>query len=61
MQNLGNSLAVQWLGLGALTARAGVQSLVGELRSCTQRGTTEKKKKKSIILSLDPSLLNQNL
>ena len=30
---LGNSLAGQWLGLGAFTARALVRSLVGELRS----------------------------
>ena len=30
----GNSLAVQWLELGAFTARAQVQSLVRELRSC---------------------------
>ena len=30
----GNSLAVQWLGPRALTAGAGVQSLVRELRSC---------------------------
>ena len=28
-----NSLAVQWLGFCALTARAQVWSLVGELRS----------------------------
>ena len=31
---LGNSLAVQWLGLGTFTATTWVQSLVGELRSC---------------------------
>ena len=31
--NLGNSLAVQWLGLCAYTARALVRSLVTELRS----------------------------
>ena len=30
---LGHSLAVQWLELGAFTARARVQSLVRELRS----------------------------
>ena len=29
---MGNSLAVQWLGLCAFTARAWVQSLVRELR-----------------------------
>ena len=28
--HLGNSLAVQWLGLGAFAAGARVQSLVGE-------------------------------
>ena len=32
VHNLGNSLVVQWLGLGAFTARARVQSLVRELR-----------------------------
>ena len=31
---LGNSLAVQWLGLGAIIAGARVQSLVEELRLC---------------------------
>ena len=30
---LGNSLVGQWLGFGALTTIARVQSLVGELRS----------------------------
>ena len=30
---MGNSLAVQWLGLGAVTAVAQVRSLVRELRS----------------------------
>ena len=28
-----NSLVAQWLGLGAFATEAGVQSLVGELRS----------------------------
>ena len=42
----GNSLAVQWLGLGAFTSVAWVQSLVGEVRSCKPRGTAKKKKKK---------------
>ena len=37
----GHSLAVQWLGLGAFTARA----LVGELRSHKLRGAAKKKKK----------------
>ena len=36
---------VQWLGLGAFTARSQVQSLVGELRSCKPRGAAIKKKK----------------
>ena len=39
---MGNSLAVQWLGLGAFTARAQVQSLVGELRSRKPRGVAIK-------------------
>ena len=47
----GNSLVVQRLGLGAVTDRAWVQSLVGELRSCKLHGVaktnnTKKKKKK---------------
>ena len=37
-QHQGNSLAVQWLGLGTFTARAWVQSLVRELRSHKPRG-----------------------
>ena len=44
---LGNSLEVQWLGLGALTAVAQVQSLVGELRSCKPHGVAKKKIKMS--------------
>ena len=32
---------VRRLGLGAFTARAQVQSLVGELRSCRQQGATK--------------------
>ena len=44
----GNSLAVQWLGVGTFTARAWVQSLVRELRSRKpQKGAAKKKKKKS--------------
>ena len=39
---IGSSLAVQWLGLGAFTAVAQVQSLVEELRSHKPLG--EKKK-----------------
>ena len=47
---------VQWLGLGAVTAGAWVQSLEWELRSCKLRSVAKKKKKiKSISLhdSLD--------
>ena len=43
--NAGNSLVDQWLGLGAFTATAQVQSLVGELRSCKPCGKAKKKKK----------------
>ena len=32
--HLGNSLAVQWLGLGAFTAKAQARCLVRELRFC---------------------------
>ena len=42
----GNSLAVQWSGLGAFTARALVQSQVGELRSCTIASSEAWTKKK---------------
>ena len=48
---LGNSLAVQGLGLGIFTAMAWVQSLVGELRSHEPHGM-EKKKKRNSALSL---------
>ena len=44
-QKPGNSLAVQWLGLHALTAGAGVCSLVGELGSRKSRSAAKKKKK----------------
>ena len=37
---------VQWLGLGAFTAMAQVQSLVRELRSCKLHSVAKKKKKK---------------
>ena len=40
----GNSLAVQGLGLHALTAKGMVQSLVGELRSHMPCGAAKKKK-----------------
>ena len=39
--NIGNSLAVQWLGLRALTAEGWVQSLVRELRSHKPRGVAK--------------------
>ena len=39
----GNSLTVQWLGFGAFTAVAWVQSLVGELRYCKPQGMAKKK------------------
>ena len=41
-----NSLPVQWLGLSAFTTGWGGPGFIGELRSCKQRGTTKKKKKK---------------
>ena len=44
----GSSLAMQWLELGALTARARVQSMVRELRSCNLCGMA-KQKQKAII------------
>ena len=51
---LGNFLEVQWLGLGAFTARAGVQSLVWELRSHKPHGAAKKKK---ILLNILLSFL----
>ena len=47
-QSMGNSLAVQWLGLGAFTAGAQVQSLLGELRSCKPRSAAKKKRNQSM-------------
>ena len=44
----GIPLVVQLLGLGALVARAGVQSLAGEQRSHKPRGAAKKKKKEFI-------------
>ena len=41
---IGNSLAVQWLGLVTFTAGAQVQSLVGELRSHKLHRVAKKKK-----------------
>lgn len=43
------SLVVQLLGLGAFTALAGVQSLVGELRPRKLHGLAKKKKKKNSV------------
>ena len=40
----GNSLVVQWLGLGSFTARAQVQTLVGKLKSRKPCGAAKKKK-----------------
>ena len=48
IENIGNSLAVQWLGLGAFTAGAQVQSLAGELRSQKLHGVAKKRKEKKI-------------
>ena len=47
----GNSLVVQWLGLDAFNAGPWVQSLIRELRFWRLQGVTEKKKKKTILLS----------
>ena len=44
---LGNSLVVRWLGHGALTARALVQSLVRELRSHKLHSATKRKGKET--------------
>ena len=46
---VGSSLAVQWLGLGAVTVRARVQPLVGELRSHKPHSTAKKKQKKATV------------
>ena len=43
--SIGNSLAVQWLGLGTFTTMYWVQSLIWELRSCKPQGVATKKKK----------------
>ena len=44
-ETVGNSLAVQWLGLSAFSAGAQVQSLVRELRSPQAVQCSQKKKK----------------
>ena len=51
---LGNSLEVQWLGLGAFTAVAQVQSLVGELRSCKPHGVAKKTLRQKQFCFLGP-------
>ena len=50
---LGNSLAVQWLGLSTFTAWAWVRSLVGELRSHKPHSTAKKKKKTALLPYID--------
>ena len=46
-----DSLVVQWLGLGAFTAVAWLQSLVGELRSLTPCSVAKKKKDMNIHIT----------
>ena len=55
---LGNSLAIQWLGLDALTAGAQVQSLVRELRS--HKLCSGAKKQKTTTLPPHPHPLPPN-
>ena len=50
MTNYRKFLEVQGLGLGVLTARPQVQSLIGDLRSCNLHITVKKKKKKFIFI-----------
>ena len=59
--NTGNSLAVQWLGLGAFTAVAQVQSLVRELRSCKPPNAAKKKQKKYCIVYLKFAKCSQHI
>ena len=47
---VGTALAVQWLRICASTARAQLQSLVGELRSHTQHGAVRKAKTWCMLL-----------
>ena len=54
---LGNSLAVQWLGLDAFTAVARVQFLVRELRSCKRRGVSKKNPQKLILKLINRSIV----
>ena len=46
----GSSLVVQWLGFGAFTAVAQVQSLVAELRSLKPLGASKNKNRKTPII-----------
>lgn len=48
MWHMGNSLAGQWLGLGAFTTVAWVQSLVRELISYKSWGMVDKRKKRKV-------------
>ena len=50
MTNYRKFLEVQGLGLGVLTARPQVQSLIGKLRACKLHSTVKKKKKKVIFI-----------
>ena len=52
----GNSLVVQWLGLGAFNAVTQVGSLVGELRSRKPRCAARKKKKVTASTSFSLSV-----
>ena len=47
---VGNSLAVQWLGLQASTAEGMVRPLVRELKSYMTQGHQKKKRKKMKVL-----------
>ena len=52
-----NPLVVQWLGLGAFTAVACVQSLVREIRSHRSRGVSRKRKgRKREYVLIPPSI-----
>ena len=53
-KNLGNSLAVRWLGLHASTAEARVRSLVGELRSHPWHGQNQNKSKTKLNRKISP-------
>ena len=59
-QQMLHFLVVQWLGLGALTAVARVQSLIAELRSCKAHSTAKKIQNKTNN-RWTPGLLRQRL